>query len=61
MTNSTLRQRLGIKTSNYPMASRIIRDTLDAKLVKTYASGSDFEKRRKLCAILGLRFPCSAM
>ena len=44
MTNSTLRQRLGIKASNYPMASRIIRETVDAKLVKAYASGSESKK-----------------
>jgi ATP-dependent DNA helicase RecG len=37
MTNTTLRQRLGIKDSNYPMASRIIRDGVEAKLVKPYA------------------------
>jgi ATP-dependent DNA helicase RecG len=44
MTNSTLRERLGIKASNYPMASRIIRETIDTKLVKSYASGSDSKK-----------------
>jgi predicted HTH transcriptional regulator len=34
MTNETLRGRFGINKSNYPAASRIIRDTLDAKLIK---------------------------
>ena len=34
MNNQTLRTRLGIKNKNYPMASRIIKDTLDAKLIK---------------------------
>lgn len=34
MTNPTLRQRFDIAESNYPMASRIITDTLDAKLIK---------------------------
>jgi predicted HTH transcriptional regulator len=35
MTNATLRQRFGIADENYSMASRIIRDTLDEKLIKT--------------------------
>ena len=34
MTNQTLRSRLGIDDKNYPMASRIIKDTLEAKLIK---------------------------
>ncbi len=37
MTNATLRQRLGIKDSNYPLASRIIADTIEAKLIKSQA------------------------
>ena len=44
MTNATLRQRLGIKASNYPMASRIIRDTLDSKLIKPYTQASESRK-----------------
>ena len=44
MTNATLRQRLGIKASNYPMASRIIRDTLEAKLIKPYTQASESKK-----------------
>ena len=40
MTNATLRKRLGIKDSNYPLASRIIRDTIDAKLIQPYSEGS---------------------
>jgi predicted HTH transcriptional regulator len=44
MTNSTLRKRLGIKDTNYPIASRIIRDTLDANLIKQHASGSGSKK-----------------
>jgi len=35
MTNSTLRSRLNIKESNYPIASKIIRDTVEAKLIKS--------------------------
>lgn len=34
MNNLSLRTRLGIESKNYPMASRIIKDTLDAKLIK---------------------------
>jgi predicted HTH transcriptional regulator len=34
MTNQSLRKRLGIDDKNYPMASRIIKDTLDARLIK---------------------------
>ncbi len=34
MTNKTLRIRLGIDENNYPMASRIIRDTIQAKIIK---------------------------
>ena len=34
MTNSTLRERFKIPEQDYPIASRIIRDTIDANLVK---------------------------
>lgn len=34
MNNQSLRTRLGIEDKNYPMASRIIKDTLEAKLIK---------------------------
>ncbi len=34
MTNESLRKRLGIKTSSYSLASRIIRDAMQEKLVK---------------------------
>jgi len=44
MTNATLRHRLQIKDSNYPMASRIIRDTVTAKLIKPYSRGSESKK-----------------
>lgn len=36
MTNSSLRDRFGIKTQNSAMASRIIRDTTDAGLIKPH-------------------------
>ena len=34
MTNSTLRERFKIPEQDYPIASRIIRDTIDAGLIK---------------------------
>lgn len=34
MNNQSLRTRLGIEDRNYPIASRIIKDTLEAKLIK---------------------------
>lgn len=34
MTNASLRQRLKIEKKNYPMASRIIRDTIDTDLIR---------------------------
>jgi len=40
MTNTTLRQRFGIVDKNYPMASRIIGDTIAAGLVKPYDPGN---------------------
>lgn len=44
MTNASLRARLGIKDTNYPQASRIIKDSLEAKLIKQHASGSESTK-----------------
>lgn len=44
MTNASLRKRLGIKDSNYPTASRIIRDTIEAKLVRSYSKGADNDR-----------------
>lgn len=37
MTNASLRERLKIKKTNYPMASRVIRDTIDAGLLRRAA------------------------
>jgi len=34
MTNATLRERLGIEERNYPMVSKVIKDTLEAGLIK---------------------------
>jgi predicted HTH transcriptional regulator len=36
MTNSSLRKRLAIDDSNYPIASRIIKDAINDNLVKSY-------------------------
>lgn len=44
MTNATLRKRLGIEEKNYPIASRIIRDTIEAELVKSHGSGGGSRK-----------------
>src|SRR5689334_19828571 len=34
MTNQSLRERFGIEEQNYPMVSRIIRDTINAGLIQ---------------------------
>ncbi len=47
MTNATLRERLNIKSTNYPMASRIIRDTIEAGLIKPHAQISSSKKDAK--------------
>lgn len=36
MTNATLRKRLGIDDKNYPVASRILKTTLDRELIKIH-------------------------
>jgi ATP-dependent DNA helicase RecG len=36
MSNNSLRKRFGIKDSNYPMASRILKDAIADELVKPY-------------------------
>jgi len=40
MSNASLRKRLGIKDANYPLASRIIRDTIKVELVKSHGEGA---------------------
>ena len=40
LTNASLRKRLGIKDSNYPSASRIIKDTINIDLIKLPGNGS---------------------
>lgn len=44
LTNASLRTRMGIKQTNYPTASRIIRDTVALKLIKPYTRGSESKK-----------------
>jgi len=47
MTNESLRKRFNIGKTNYPMASRIIADTIDAKLIKLYNAESKSKKYAK--------------
>jgi len=44
MFNASLRKRLAIKDSNYPLASRIIRDTIDAGLIKQHGESAMSKK-----------------
>lgn len=44
MTNQSLRERFGIEEQNYPMASRIIADTIKAGLIKDYDAESKSKK-----------------
>lgn len=37
MSNASLRKRLGIKDTNYPLASRIIKDAIETSLIKPYS------------------------
>jgi ATP-dependent DNA helicase RecG len=47
MTNQSLRERFEIEEQNYPMASRIISDTIEAKFIKDYDSESKSRKYSK--------------
>jgi predicted HTH transcriptional regulator len=47
MTNQSLRERFGIEEQNYPMASRIIADTISAGLIKDFDSESKSKKYAK--------------
>lgn len=44
MANATLRKRLGVKDSNYPMVSRIIKDTMGRKLIKPHSEHTGSRK-----------------
>jgi predicted HTH transcriptional regulator len=46
MTNATLRERLGIKDKNYPMVSKVIKDTLEMGLIKPSDPESKFTKKK---------------
>ncbi|MCX6731074.1 MAG: putative DNA binding domain-containing protein [Candidatus Roizmanbacteria bacterium] len=47
MTNSSLRKRFSIKESNYPIASRIIREVLDLGLIKLMDASNKSKKDSK--------------
>jgi predicted HTH transcriptional regulator len=47
MTNQSLRERFGIEEQNYPIASRIIGDTIKAKLIRDYDPESKSRKYAK--------------
>jgi len=47
MTNQSLRDRFGIEEQNYSIASRIISDTINAKLVKDYDADNKSKKYAK--------------
>lgn len=47
MTNSSLRKRFNIEDKNYPMASRIITDTVTEKLIKVANPESNSKKHTK--------------
>jgi len=44
MANASLRKRLGIKDTNYPLVSRIIKDTISSNLIKPYSVGTGSKK-----------------
>lgn len=47
MTNSSLRKRFSIEQKNASMASRIIKDTIKEKLIKSYDPSNDSKKHKK--------------
>ena len=47
MTNQSLRERFGIEEQNSAIASRIIRDTLESKLIKEDDPESNSRKYKK--------------
>ena len=46
MTNASLRKRLGIKDSNYPIASKIIKYAFQSGLIKSKIEKAGLRKRR---------------
>ena len=47
MTNESLRKRFAIEDKNYPMASRIISDTINEGLIKPYDPENQSRKYAK--------------
>jgi ATP-dependent DNA helicase RecG len=47
MTNSSLRERFSIDDKNYSIASRIISDTLEAGLIKSFDPDNTSKKHAK--------------
>ncbi len=47
MTNQSLRERFGIDEKNYPMASRIIQETINQDLIKDYDPDNKSKKYAK--------------
>lgn len=45
MDNSSLRKRFNIKDSNYPAASKIIRDAIESSLIKPLGTGPRHSRR----------------
>lgn len=45
MDNSSLRKRFNIKDSNYPAASKIIRDTIESSLIKSLNAGPKHSRK----------------
>ena len=47
MSNQTLRKRFNVEERNYPMISRIISDSIDAKFIKDYDSENKAKRYAK--------------
>lgn len=52
MSNQSFRERMGIAEKNYPMASRIIADTLEAGLIKPYDPDNKSKKHTRYVPML---------
>lgn len=53
MTNATLRKRFAISDENYPVASRIIADAIEAGLVKPFDPDNKSRKHAKYVPFWG--------
>ena len=47
MSNASLRERLGIEEANYSIVSRLIKETLEAGLIKVHDPLNKSTKHRK--------------